>query len=230
MTTPARTRGGAAFVCNGCGCPGHMYRDCNKTAHPDFNSSKLAWALFDVGKRLATAGKTHIGYDRGDAGGKKPWEKKKKSGMYLTHDLPFLAALRAPDTEYLIVGLLRGASTDITNTYKHTDPLSVQVLLDTGAVMDNYCSKAVGKWVRLHFPKCWNAGTNTEPVNLACNGTVTEPLGRCTIDLILKKDNGSDACVLEKVACTIIDLGVDIIIGRPTILREHIARTLPDYF
>ncbi|KAJ1390828.1 hypothetical protein B484DRAFT_473543, partial [Ochromonadaceae sp. CCMP2298] len=104
-------------------------------------ASKLACALSDAGKRLAAAGKTHIVNDKGDAGGKKPWNKKK--GANLIHDLPFLAALRAPESEYLISGLLRGASTDNTNTHTHTDPLPVHVLLDTGAVVDNYCSKAV---------------------------------------------------------------------------------------
>ncbi|KAJ1387667.1 hypothetical protein B484DRAFT_409834 [Ochromonadaceae sp. CCMP2298] len=47
----AKAAGGAAFVCNGCGCPGHKYSDCPKSEHPDFNSGKLSWALSDSGKR-----------------------------------------------------------------------------------------------------------------------------------------------------------------------------------
>ncbi|KAJ1395250.1 hypothetical protein B484DRAFT_407649 [Ochromonadaceae sp. CCMP2298] len=115
----AKAAGGVAFVCNGCGGTGHKYKECNKTAHPDFNSSKLAWALSDVGKRLAAAGKTHIGYDKGD---KPKWQTKK------------------------------------------------------GAVLDNYCSEAVGDWVREHHPDCWDADINTEPVDLACIGSSAVPL------------------------------------------------------
>ncbi|KAJ1401113.1 hypothetical protein B484DRAFT_405827, partial [Ochromonadaceae sp. CCMP2298] len=71
-----------AFVCNGCGGTGHKYRECKKSEHPDFNASKLAWALSDASKRLAAAGKTHIVNEKGDAGCMKPWDKKKGSAEY----------------------------------------------------------------------------------------------------------------------------------------------------
>jgi hypothetical protein len=97
-------------------------------------------------------------------------------------------------------------------------------------VIDNYCSKVVGDWTRLNFPQSWEKYKDNDTVELACKGASAEPLGRCNIHLILKKNDGSEACVLRDLTCTILDLGVDIIVGRPTILRERIARVLPDYF
>ncbi|KAJ1385547.1 hypothetical protein B484DRAFT_484779, partial [Ochromonadaceae sp. CCMP2298] len=166
----AKAAGGAAFVCNGCGGTGHKYKECNKTAHPDFNSSKLAWALSDVGKRLAAAGKSKSVNDRDDAGGKKPWEKKR--GEHFHTDAPLLAALCVADESYLVTATVVGAVTPNDSI----TPLTVQALLDTGAVIDNYCSKAVGNYIRHNHPKSWSADTTHEPVNMAAIGTSTEPL------------------------------------------------------
>ncbi|KAJ1384894.1 hypothetical protein B484DRAFT_426023, partial [Ochromonadaceae sp. CCMP2298] len=63
----------------------------------------------------------------------------------------------------------------------------VKALLDTGAVVGNYCSIAVGEWTRQHFPQCWSDTESTESVDLATNGSSTEPLGSICIDINLTK-------------------------------------------
>jgi hypothetical protein len=84
--------------------------------------------------------------------------------------------------------------------------------------------------VHLHFPQCWEAGTDNDTVALACQGTAAIPLGSVFITLTLRKNDGTIACVLNELHCTVIDLGVDIIIGRPMIRSERIVRYLPGYF
>jgi hypothetical protein len=117
------------------------------------------------------------------------------------------------------------------NTPHHdTTPLTVQVLLDTGAVIDNYCSKAVGDWVRRRFPQSWETDDTSEPVNLAAIGASTVNLGSISIDITIKKSDGDTAHVFKTLQCTVIDLPIDIIIGRPAIRRSRIVHALPDYF
>ncbi|KAJ1393686.1 hypothetical protein B484DRAFT_472975, partial [Ochromonadaceae sp. CCMP2298] len=107
------------FVCNGCGGPGHKYRDCPLSAHTDFNGGKGPWATSDSGKRLAASGQSSIPTDKSP---KKKWEGKR------------------------------------------------------GAVMDNYCSKAVGDWTRLNFLQSWEKYKDNDTVELACKGASAEPL------------------------------------------------------
>jgi hypothetical protein len=95
---------------------------------------------------------------------KKPWGDKKRTGNnYLLFDAPFLAALcTTTQSSFYVPGRLSGASiptNPISSTYKQ-----VEVLLDTGAVMGNYCSRRVGEWVRKHHPQCWERCEEGEEV------------------------------------------------------------------
>jgi hypothetical protein len=156
------------FVCNGCGGKGHAYKQCPKSKYKDFNSGKLAWAKSDAGKRLMTFGKSSISED-------KPTGAKPRGTSNYAHDAPLLAALCAANNDYLVSGALQGTSANATNPIN--PPLTVQVLPDTGAVLDNYCLHTVGDWVRLHYPDDWSADVNNDPVNLACIGTSAVPTG-----------------------------------------------------
>jgi hypothetical protein len=211
------------FVCNGCGGKGHAYKQCPLADHKDFNKGHLGWAKSDAGKRLKALGKSAISADA-PAGA-----KQQRGECNHVHDAPHLAALCTANDSYLVAGSLTG-SCDANTTNESTTALQVRVLLDTGAVVDNYGSKAVGDWMRQNAPASWSEDSSSEPVGLAAIGTATEPLGSVNIDLILRKDDDTNVCVLKQLKCTIVDLPVDLIVGRPTIRSSRIVRALPDYF
>jgi hypothetical protein len=213
----------SGFVCNGCGGKGHKYKDCPKSSHADFNKGRDEWAKSESGKRLKALGKSSIS---GDAAA---GAKQQRGRCNYAHDAPYLAAICANDDSYLIAGSLTG-SCDANTINASTTLLPVQVLLDTGAVVDNYCSKAVGVWMRQHFPESWSADSTNEPVALAAVGTATAPLGVCIMYVIPKNAEGTNACILEHLQCTIVDLPVDLIVGRPTIRHKRIVHSIPDYF
>jgi hypothetical protein len=149
----------------------HSRPKCSLTGHPDYNASG-DWATSKPGKLYAAAVKkrlrfgedikggpngqiktlrTRPGGGRGKPKGNKTWVKK---GNNHAHDAPLLASLcHTSDPQYLITGRLTGARNNITSNYpiSHTQ---CKVLLDTGAVMGNYCSKQIGNWVRATHPEC----------------------------------------------------------------------------
>jgi hypothetical protein len=147
------------FICNGCGGKGHAIKQCPLRTHKDFNTSKLAWAKSEAGVRLKLLGKSAISGDAA-AGAKHRGE------CNFVHDAPLLATLCASNDHYFVPGVIFGTGANTTDPNHPT--LTVQVLPDTGAVIDNYCSEAVGDWVRLRFPECWDANSNSDTVNLAC--------------------------------------------------------------
>jgi hypothetical protein len=116
---------------------------------------------------------------------RRAWQKGAGECNY-TIDAPYLASICSTNDSYLVAGSLTG-SCDVDTTNASTPLLPVQVLLDTGVVVDNYCSKAIGVWMRQNCPESWTADSTSEPVNLAAVGTATAPLGSCIIDLILTK-------------------------------------------
>jgi hypothetical protein len=156
---------------------------------------------FGGGGNMRGRGGEHYG-DRGKS-------NLRADALFLNAICGKLAAMRiAGLPHYLITGALQGAGDSDTNPPTHS-PLSVQVLLDTRAVLDNYCSKAVRNWVRQHWPQCWHAAGNAEDVALACLGTKARPSSTCHINLSLENDKGTIVCSLINIKATILDLGVD---------------------
>jgi hypothetical protein len=141
-----------------------------------------------------------------------------------------LAAMRITGLpHYLITGALQGACETATNPPTHL-PLSVQALLDTKTVQDNYCSETVGNWVREHSPQSWRAAGEEKDVDLACLGTSARPSCICHINLRLVNEQGSTVCILINLKATVLDLGIDFIVGRYTIYFERLVNAIPDYF
>ncbi|KAJ1387950.1 hypothetical protein B484DRAFT_484691, partial [Ochromonadaceae sp. CCMP2298] len=122
--------------CTGCGMLKHGLKDCRLTQHPHFNKSSQTWATSTMGLRYAAQGKTQLKYGQDekdnkivmpaaapkkpfDKAAKKPWQGKRGS-LCGTHN--------------------------ITNTLTPPAYMQVDALLDTGAVLGNYCSRAVGEW------------------------------------------------------------------------------------
>jgi hypothetical protein len=192
--------------CTGCGMLRHGLKDYRLTQHPHFNKSSQSWATSTIGLRYAAQGKTQLKYgqDQKDnkivmptaapkkpfdkAAKKQPWQSKK--GKCTLHiDAPYFAALCAiSDPSYFIAGSLRGTH-NITNTLTPPAYMQVNSLLDTGAVLGNYCFRVVDEWVRQHHLECWRTAESVEEIALATEGASTTSLGSCFIDLILKDKN-----------------------------------------
>jgi hypothetical protein len=145
---------------------------------------------------------------------KKKWQKKGK--CHLRINAPYLA-------------ILRGAC-DNTDTLVSPTFLHVKALLDTGAVVGNYCSLEVGEWVRQYHPVSWHPSESEEEIALATEGARTISLGSCNIDLILLKEDSHSKHTLVKIHTTVIDLAIDFVVGRPVIREEHLVHVFPHYF
>jgi hypothetical protein len=91
--------------------------------------------------------------------------------------------------------ILRGTC-DVTNTLTPSAYMQVNSLLDAGAVLGNYCSRAVGDWVHQHRPECWRTAGGVEEIALATEGASTTSLGSCFI--ILKGKNSGTTYPSER--------------------------------
>jgi hypothetical protein len=89
-----------------------------------------------------------------------------------------------------------------------------------GAVCGNYCSKAVGNWLLTAHPDCWKEVGEVDDFALAAAGTSPTLLGHCRFNLSLTKENNVDQHLLLNIDMTVLDISIDIIIGRPTV-REN---------
>ncbi|KAJ1399359.1 hypothetical protein B484DRAFT_471537, partial [Ochromonadaceae sp. CCMP2298] len=163
--------------CTGCGMLKHGLKDCRLTQHPHFNKSSQPWAASSMGQRYAAQSKTQLKYGQDVKDNKivMPGAAPKKSFDKGAKKQPWQGKR----------GSLRGTC-DITNTLTPPAYMQVNSLLDTGAVLGNYCSRAVGEWVRQHRPECWRTAEGVEEIALATEGASTTSLGSCFIDLILE--------------------------------------------
>jgi hypothetical protein len=109
-----------------------------------------------------------------------------------------LAALcSTSDPSYLIAGRIH-ANHEITNPAIPFTSMQVHALIDSGGVHGDYCSRAVGEWVRQHYPDCWRAADSEEEISLATKGSSTTSLGTCHVNLmLLKEDNSGDHTLLK---------------------------------
>jgi hypothetical protein len=147
--------------CPGCGMTNHKLADCRLDGHPHYNkTTNVPWLNSTWGVRYAAAGKTCLKYGMDEKGNKMEMrqsaaplkkrsdreEKKKfqKKLEYHAHDAIILASIcSSTDPNYLVAGRLTGASVKTKSNFP-VPHMQVKTLLDTGAVMGNYCSKAVG--------------------------------------------------------------------------------------
>jgi hypothetical protein len=177
---------------NACGMLNHEWSRCTLKGHPDANRTREPWAETEVGRRYAAAGKSSLKFAENEHGtkvsmgavkepkkaDKKPWVKKGKST--LRSDAPLLAVICSTDPSYLIAGRLHGTQ-NITNSNTPLTSMQVKTLIDSGAVQGDYCSRAVGDWVRQHYPECWCAADSEEEITLATEGSSTTSLGTCIV-------------------------------------------------
>jgi hypothetical protein len=197
--------------CPGCGMTNHKLADCRLDGHPHYNkTTNVPWLNGTWGVRYAAAGKTCLKYGMDEKGNKIEMrqsaaplkkrsdreEKKKfqKKREYHAHGAIILASIASVNTK----------------SNSPAPHMQLKTLLDTGAVMGNYCSKAVGDWLRATHPDCWSDVDSGEDVALAAEGSSTTPLGHCIIDLILKKKDTVSKHVLFKLDMTVLDITMDI--------------------
>jgi hypothetical protein len=151
---------------------------------------------------------------------------KKKGTLHLDNDMLLLTHILSNShitPTYLIDGHVQ------CDTAYSQSKFQVAALLDTGAVQGDYCSKAVGDWVRQHCPDNWQAADEGGEVALAAAVLITKPLGSCCFDLILKKENNVDTYTISTLTATILDLGVDMIVERPTVREQRLVHVFPTY-
>jgi hypothetical protein len=108
--------------------------------------------------------------------------------------------------------------------------MQVDTLLDTGAVQGDYCSRAVGDYVRQHCPENWRAADEEETIALAASGTSTMALGSCIFNLILNKEDDTTKFIIKRSHATIIDLAINVIVGRPKVRELRLVHVFPYYF
>ncbi|KAJ1419366.1 hypothetical protein B484DRAFT_400203 [Ochromonadaceae sp. CCMP2298] len=148
--------------CNACGKVNHKWRDCKLKTHPHVNKTREAWATSEIGRRYAKAGKSELKWGEDENGGPVTMGPAQ---------IPYKSK---PDH--------KGGKGDKPKWQQkkdkaHSGPgIQVETLLDTGAVQGDYCSRAVGDYVRQHCLEDWQAADEEESIALAASGTSTMAL------------------------------------------------------
>ncbi|KAJ1397548.1 hypothetical protein B484DRAFT_406937, partial [Ochromonadaceae sp. CCMP2298] len=141
--------------CNACGKINHKRRDCKLKNHPDSNKTREPWATSDCGRRYAKAGKSEL-----------KWGENEDEGQITMGP----SMLTKPTTNNKGDKPKWQQKKDKAHPYPG---MQVETLLDTGAVQGDYCSRAVGYYVRQHCPENWQAADEEETIALAASGTST---------------------------------------------------------
>jgi hypothetical protein len=116
----------------------------------------------------------------------------------------------------------------------NTNCLLVNVLIDTGAIQNNFVNRRVAAWMdkqhKLAAPTCTTISKGKSKVNLGGTNLTSTIYGNVSFSM---KYFNEISRVYDEMHCLefkIIDSTFDIIIGRPTIRKYKLSQSIPSYF
>ena len=242
-------------LCPGCGGARHAHHECPHRSHPHYNRNpRKRWAESKHAREYPGKNYLPVGGDHGrphgadkpkpsdEKGGPKPrthyqggggggYGKSGPSsgnkgtpvsdvyeGEFVLNDLDPVNGFCFVTHHNDFTGFTKPI--EVVPNNPQTTPFTVQCLYDTGALQGSYGS-----------PKLRTALRRAGYVGHSCSGSMVcscfnecKPcLERFSVLLTIKKDNKSITFPLE---ISIIDIAVDLIIGRPAIIKNKLDRII----
>lgn len=237
------------FPCNGCGnLAVKQWDEClHCTGHPDRNAQGK-WEDSKAYKEI----KARIDPDGSKSRKIYLLEKKRADGTPLT-DKELAAKQKAHDAlesrikqardrkgEDDVFSHINNPGDALIECFLSTDNinrLSVQVLVDSGAVTANYVSEDVARWIEdqavRSTPMCHVSTLERDKlsvVNLGGTASSCNTLGTCSCNFIFLNEANNECESLPCLKFKKLDSNIDCIIGLPTIRKYRLAEKLSSVF
>lgn len=224
-TVEAARKDTSGKECTGCGRQGHLVGDCRLKDHPQFNKTTTPWVESEVSAewRKREPKLTTLPQKRTMAGApfevpSGPAQKKMKRELVNAISLPLNEYITESNSipDHYVNGRLITAK----------NIMQVEVLLDTGAISDNFVNEELADWLVANGAKTCSCN------KLICSifGTECKRASNkivCDLLLVNNETKRSEQITVELLK---IKSGHDIVIGRPTIKKHNLATKFPSHF